>query len=87
MYPPVDEKDVITSYSIHYTKLYDFLRLVPTPRAQPIAKQEESSGLVLMGASPVRNSAGESLGVLYGGVLVNRNFGIVDHVWEILYVV
>jgi len=62
-----------------------FLRLVPTPRAQPIAKQEESSGLVLMGASPVRNSAGESLGVLYGGVLVNRNFGIVDHVWEILY--
>lgn len=61
------------------------LRLVPTARAQPIAKQEESSGLVLMGAAPVWGSTGEMLGVLYGGVLVNRNFGIVDHVWDILY--
>ncbi|MGD8868276.1 MAG: cache domain-containing protein [Gemmatimonadales bacterium] len=61
------------------------LRLVPTARAQPIAKQEESSGLVLMGAAPVRDAAGEGLGVLYGGVLVNRNFGMVDHVWDILY--
>lgn len=61
------------------------MRLVPTARAQPIEKSEESSGLVLMGAAPVCNSTGEMLGVLYGGVLVNRNFGIVDRVWDILY--
>lgn len=61
------------------------LRLLPTRRAQPIAQQEETSGLVVMGAAPVWDSAGVSLGVLYGGVLVNRNFGIVDHVWDILY--
>jgi two-component system NtrC family sensor kinase len=36
-------------------------------------------------ATPVRGKAGESLGLLYGGVLINGNFGIVDHVGDMLY--
>jgi two-component system NtrC family sensor kinase len=61
------------------------IRLVPTRMAQPQAKEIQSSGLVLTAAAPVTGSAGESLGILYGGVLVNRNFEIVDHVWDMLY--
>jgi len=62
-----------------------YFRFVPTPRALPQERQEETSGLVLMGAAPVRTSDGRLLGSLYGGILVNRNFGIVDYVWDILY--
>jgi len=59
-------------------------RLLSTPRAKPPEKAEETSGMVLIAAAPVRGPRGEPLGALYGGVLLNRNFGIVDRVWELV---
>ncbi len=59
-------------------------RLVPTARARPLDQAEETSGMVLIAASPVKGEGGEVLGALYGGVLLNRNFGIVDRVWELV---
>jgi two-component system NtrC family sensor kinase len=61
-----------------------YLRLVPTPRAKPVDKTEETSGMVLMAAAPLRGRHGEILGALYGGVLLNRNFGIVDRVSDLV---
>lgn len=57
-----------------------------TPRAAPTAAGGHlDAGLVLAAASPVRDSAGRTVAVLYAGHLVNRNFAIVDQVWNELY--
>ncbi len=61
-----------------------YFRFVPTPKAKPVDKAEETSGTVLIAAAPVRGSDGRILGALYGGVLLNRDFEIVDRVWHII---
>jgi two-component system NtrC family sensor kinase len=43
------------------------------------------AGLTLMAAGPVEAAGGRIQGVLYGGVLLNGNFAIVDRVWELLF--
>jgi two-component system, NtrC family, sensor kinase len=53
-------------------------------RATMAGAQGEIDGMVLMAAAPVRGPDGEFAGALYGGVLLNANFGIVDHVWRLL---
>jgi two-component system NtrC family sensor kinase len=40
--------------------------------------------MALVAAAPVKNPYGV-IGVLYGGVLLGRNFGIVDRVWDLLF--
>ncbi len=44
----------------------------------------ETPGMALVAAAPVGTS-GDTAGVLYGGILLNGNFGIVDRVWELLF--
>jgi two-component system, NtrC family, sensor kinase len=61
------------------------LRLVPTPKAKPIEKTEETSGMVLRSAYPVLDFSGEVLGALTGGVLLNRNYEIVDRIKNIVF--
>jgi two-component system NtrC family sensor kinase len=43
------------------------------------------SGMTLMAAAPVEAAGGETLGALYGGVLLTGNFAIVDRVWDLLF--
>ncbi|MDZ7263938.1 MAG: cache domain-containing protein [candidate division KSB1 bacterium] len=59
--------------------------VIETRKAKPSPKTQETSGLVLMAAAPIIDLDGRLMGVLYGGHLVNRDFKIVDHVWELLY--
>lgn len=56
-----------------------FLVREETPRARPSQRTTESRGMVLLSAVPVveRNTV---LAVLYGGVLLNRNEGLVDRI-------
>ncbi len=61
------------------------MKVIPTPRAKPTAKTELDSGMVMLAATPVLDPGGRTLGVLYGGVLLNQNFAIVDRVWELLF--
>ncbi len=61
------------------------LQLVPTPKAKPNEKTEETSGMVLRSAYPVIDFNGEVLGVLTGGVLLNRNYEIVDRIKNIVF--
>jgi two-component system, NtrC family, sensor kinase len=60
-------------------------RLVPTPKEKPTEKAEETSGLVLKSAYPVLDFNGEVLGVLTGGVLLSRNYEIVDRIKDIVF--
>ena len=59
--------------------------IIPTPMAAPRAESQETSGMMLKAAAPVFNETGALIGVLYGGILLNRNYEIVDRVKEIVY--
>jgi two-component system NtrC family sensor kinase len=61
------------------------IKLIPTPKAKPRAEIEETSGMVIKAAAPVFDKNGNLTGILYGGRLLNRNFGIVDKVKDIVY--
>ncbi len=61
------------------------IRLMPTSRAKAAARSEETSGMALVAAAPARASDGSILGVLYGGVLLNRDTAMVDHVWQVCF--
>ncbi len=60
-------------------------QLVPTPKERPSQKMEETSGMVLKSAHPVIDREGAILGVLIGGVLLNRNYEIVDQIKQIVF--
>jgi two-component system NtrC family sensor kinase len=62
-----------------------FFRLVPTPRARPVEKMEETSGMVLKSAHSIFDFNGEVLGVLTGGILLNRNYEMVDQIKNIVF--
>ena len=56
------------------------LAIASTPRARPTAAAELRSGMMLRAAAPVTTPAGRMLGVLDGGVLLTRNYEIVDKI-------
>ena len=60
------------------------IRLLPTRMATPRPENEELSGMALAAAVPVYDS-GNFLGILYGGVLLNRSQEIVDRVRDTVF--
>ncbi len=59
--------------------------LIPTPKEKPTEELMESSGMVLKSAHPVLDANGKVLGALMGGILLNRNYEIVDRIKSILF--
>ncbi len=62
-----------------------FLKFIPTPKAEPRLEDHEEKGMMLKAASPIIEENGGILGAIYGGILLNRNYEIVDRVKEIVY--
>ncbi len=62
-----------------------YIEFVPTPKAAPRPEDREINGMMLKAASSVVDERGSILGVLYGGILINRNYEIVDLVKELVY--
>jgi two-component system NtrC family sensor kinase len=62
-----------------------FMTVAATPRARPRKELEVPAGMVLEIAAPVFTPAGRHLGVLVGGVLLNRNYEIVDKIRETVF--
>jgi two-component system NtrC family sensor kinase len=60
------------------------IKIVPVPMTTPDARSEIDSGLVLMAAAPVATESGLK-GVLYGGILLNFNFALVDQLNLVLF--
>jgi two-component system NtrC family sensor kinase len=60
------------------------IRVLPTPRAAPRAEEEETAGMALAAAIPVLEGR-QLIGILYGGILLNRNFSIVDQVRDTVF--
>lgn len=61
------------------------LKLIPTPKAKPTEKLEETFGMALKSAYPILDFNGEVLGALSGGVLLTRNYEIVDLIKNIVF--
>jgi two-component system NtrC family sensor kinase len=61
------------------------LALVPTKRAAPDPRPDETRGLVVHAAAPVFDAQGKLVGVLEGGVLLNGNLDFVDTLNAIVY--
>jgi two-component system NtrC family sensor kinase len=61
------------------------MTISPTPRARPKAETQVTSGMMLTAAAPVFTPAGRHLGVLYAGVLLNRNYEFVDKIRQTVF--
>ncbi|MCX6898975.1 MAG: cache domain-containing protein [Verrucomicrobia bacterium] len=59
--------------------------VVSTPKTQSRAEREETSGLMLKAAAPVFDLKNQFIGVAYGGILLNRNFEIVDKIKQTVF--
>ena len=62
-----------------------YFKFVPTPMAAERAEDHEENGMMLKAAAPVLMEGGAPLGVLYGGLLFNRNYELVDRVKDIVF--
>ncbi len=61
-----------------------YFKFIPTPMAALRPGDHEDSGMMMKAASPVTDGKGRVLGALYGGLLLNRDYAIVDRVKEIV---
>src|SRR4030043_655022 len=59
--------------------------IVDTPMARPTTKTEETSGMAIVSASPVFDPSQNLIGILYGGLLLNRNYDLVDKVKQTVF--
>ena len=62
-----------------------YFNFVDTPMARPRPATEETAGMMLMAAVPVFGHDGALIGVVYAGVLLNRNYNIVDDVKQTVF--
>lgn len=59
--------------------------IVDTPMARPSTKTEETAGMAIVSASPIFDSTQNLIGILYGGLLLNRNYELVDTVKQTVF--
>lgn len=62
-----------------------YMEFIETPKAALRPENKETSGFMLKAVSSVVDESDNLLGILYGGILLNRNYEIVDRVKEIVY--
>lgn len=61
------------------------ISFIDTPLARERDETEETAGMMLLAGAPIFDDHNEVMGILYGGTLLNRNFGIVDKVKETVF--
>ena len=62
-----------------------YMKILPTPMAAARPETVETSGMMLKAAAAVLAEDGRPLAVLYGGILLNRNYEIVDKIKELVF--
>lgn len=58
---------------------------IDTPMARARPETEETSGMMLKAAAPIFDFEHNLIGIVYGGVLLNRNFELVDKVKQTVF--
>jgi two-component system NtrC family sensor kinase len=59
--------------------------LVETPRASPTDKRFERRAFVVRAIAPIRDLQGTVVGMIDGGVVLNRNFDLVDAIRDLVF--
>jgi two-component system NtrC family sensor kinase len=62
-----------------------FLQMIDTPMARPLSQTQQTSGMMLKAAAPILDYEGNFIGVVYGGVLLNKNYEMVDQVKQTVF--
>jgi two-component system NtrC family sensor kinase len=86
---PVASTEIISSEELSkesslLTKKANF-KFLDTPMAREREETEETAGMMLKAAAPVLDENNQLIGVIYGGVLLNRNFEIVDKIKDTVF--
>ena len=61
------------------------MEIKQTPKSRPRENKQETSGMMIKAAVPVFDKNKNVVGVLLGGVLLNRNYDIVDKIKEVVH--
>ncbi len=59
--------------------------LVDTPRAAPSSREFEDRAFVVRAIAPIRDFNGTIVGMIDGGVVLNKNFDLVDEIRELVF--
>jgi len=62
-----------------------YFKFIDTPLARDREETEETAGMMLKAVAPIFDDNQKLIGTLYGGVLISRNFEIVDKVKQTVY--
>jgi two-component system NtrC family sensor kinase len=62
-----------------------YFKFIDTPKARARPETEETAGMMLLAAAPIFDNENNLAGVVYGGVLLNRNFEIVDKIKQTVF--
>jgi two-component system NtrC family sensor kinase len=62
-----------------------YVKLVDTPMARPTEETEQTAGMMMEAAAPIFDYKGNMIGTLSGGILLNRNYDIVDKIKQTVY--
>ena len=81
---PVSSTDIVTNVELQKESStlaeQAAMDITFTRMAGPSEKTRITSGMVMKGAAPVFTAAGRFVGVLVGGILLNRNYEMVDKI-------
>jgi two-component system NtrC family sensor kinase len=61
------------------------ITLINTPMARPITNTVETSGMLLAVAAPVFTDNYTMIGIIFGAVLINQNYNIVDTIKQTVF--
>ena len=62
-----------------------YFRFVDTPMARVRSESEETAGMMLLAAAPMFDLQQNLIGIVYGGVLLNRDFELVDKIKQTVF--
>jgi len=62
-----------------------YFKFIKTPKARARVETEETAGMMLKAAAPILDDQNNLIGVIYGGVLLNRDFEIVDKIKQTVF--
>lgn len=62
-----------------------FIKVIDTPRSRTNSETELTSGLIMKAAAPILDADNNLIGVLSGGVLINKNYDIVDDIKQTVF--
>ncbi len=62
-----------------------YFEFIETPMARIRPETEEAAGMMLKAAAPIFDAQGNFIGVVYGEIMLNRNYDIVDKIKETVF--